>query len=79
MGGLPVIASDFPEMKEVIQKTDVGTTIDPTDIDSISHEVRNVLKMQKELARRHESAISASKIYNWEKESDVLLQLYSEL
>ena len=79
MAGLPVIASDFPEMKDVIQKTGVGTTIDPTDIDSISLEVRNVLEMQKELARRHESAISASKIYNWEKESDVLLQLYSEL
>ena len=79
MAGLPIIASDFPEMKNVIQKTGAGATIDPTDVDSISLEVRNMLKNQDGLVRQHKSALSASKIYNWEKESSVLLQLYSEL
>ena len=79
MGGLPIIASNFPEMKNVIKKTGVGITTDPTDINSISLEVRNILKNRHELGRLHESAILASKIYNWEKESEVLIRLYSEL
>ena len=79
MGGLPIIGSNFPEIENVINKTGVGTTLDPTDIDCIALEVRNILKNQQDLSQKHLSAISASKIYNWEKESDVLLKLYSEL
>ncbi len=79
MGGLPIIASNFPEMKNVIQKTGVGMTINPTDINAISFEVQNILKNKNELDRLHDSTIVASKIYNWEKESKVLIRLYSEL
>ena len=79
MAGLPIIASNFPEMKNVIQKTGVGTTINPSDIHAISLEVQSILKNRRELDRLHESAVLASKIYNWEKESEVLIRLYSEL
>ena len=49
-------------MKNVIQKTGVGTTINPSDIHAISLEVQSILKNRRELDRLHESAVLASKM-----------------
>lgn len=81
MVGLPVIASNFPDMKKVIEENYVGRTIDPGSppekIAGIINEIlqnRDLYNQMSENARR-----ITSTIYNWENESKKLINLYKSL
>ena len=76
MAGLPVIASDFPEMSKLIKSWDCGFVCEPTregfdqlmsslDLESIAAKRRNSAKVAKELG--------------WHTEEDIMLAAYSRL
>lgn len=78
--GVPIIASDFPYYKEILQKENCGICVNPRDINAISEAIeklmRNPLKL-KEMGENGRKLIE--KKYSWEKEEEKLLKFYKEI
>lgn len=82
MAGLPVVASDLPEIRHVARQGDppVGEVFDPDDWASIAAAVKRILSDQERLAQRRCEALRlARELYNWEVEQNKLLELYGRL
>ncbi|MBE0418392.1 MAG: glycosyltransferase family 4 protein, partial [Coriobacteriia bacterium] len=80
MAGLPMVASDFPGLREVVVGESVGTVFDPTDEESIAAAIRRLLEDPEALARMSATARSLAETrYNWDVESKKLLSVYESL
>jgi glycosyltransferase involved in cell wall biosynthesis len=77
--GLPVIASNFPEMCRVIDRHQIGEAFDPSDPADIARSVKKILDQPEKLPRLRENSRQAAAFYNWEIESKRLLKLYRDL
>jgi len=78
--GLPVITSNFPNWKELVNQIGCGIAVDPTDSRAIADAVLYLLSHPAEAAemgrRGYEVAV---KRFNWDLESCKLDQLYKQL
>ena len=77
--GLPIVASDFPEMRLLVDRYDVGVTCDPADPSAIAKAVADLLGRPEDLERMRANARRATGEVNWENERRVLLDLYRRL
>jgi glycosyltransferase involved in cell wall biosynthesis len=82
MGGIPVAASDLPEIRRVVTSGDppVGELFDPDSAESIAEAVSKLLA-DPELyeRRRREARRLALELFNWEIEERRLLAIYRRL
>jgi glycosyltransferase involved in cell wall biosynthesis len=82
MAGLPVVASDLPEIRRVVTAGDppVGELFEPSSARSIAAAVRRVVA-DPELyeARRRQARALALERFNWKLEGERLVAIYSEL
>ncbi len=80
MAGLPVVASDFPEMRRVITAYDVGELVaDPTSPAEIAVAIRRIFANPDRSAAMRDNTRRLAKELNWEHEARKLLALYAEL
>ncbi len=79
MAGLPVAASDFPELRKIVLGHKLGAVFNPEDPEDIARAIDFILSNPKRYRQMKENAKKAAKIYNWENESKKLLKVYSEL
>ena len=79
MAGIPVLASDFPEMRAVVTETGAGRVAVPDDVSAIGRTIGEMLADTTALSRYASAARAAAKRYCWERESTRLIQLYEEL
>jgi glycosyltransferase involved in cell wall biosynthesis len=82
MAGLPVVASDLPEMRAVVQAGDppVGELFDPHSSTSIAAAIQRVLEDPAVYERRRDEARRlAREQFNWSLEEPRLLGLYESL
>jgi len=78
--GLPVITSDFPNWKMLVNAIGCGITVDPTDPRAIADAVLYLLSHPTEAAEMGRRGYAmAQKRFNWEIESCKLDALYSQL
>jgi glycosyltransferase involved in cell wall biosynthesis len=77
--GLPIVGSNFPEVRQFVNKYKVGVTCDPSDPESISEAVERLLSKPSRLEEMKQNALEAAKILNWEVESMKLVKLYEGL
>ncbi|MCK5841671.1 MAG: glycosyltransferase family 4 protein [Candidatus Sabulitectum sp.] len=80
MAGVPIIASDFPEMKRVLNEVESGITVDPDSPEEISHAVETLAAhpaMRKKMKDRGRTA--AMDRYNWEPQSIIFRDIYRKL
>lgn len=78
--GLPVIASDFPLWREIVEGAECGLLVDPQDPQAIAEAMQWILDNPDEAAemgRRGRAAVEER--YNWEAESEKLVALYRHL
>lgn len=78
--GLPVIASDFPLWREIVDGAGCGLLVDPLDPEAIAETLQWVLDHPAEaeaMGRRGRQAVEEK--YNWERESKNLTGLYRQL
>jgi len=80
MAGLPIAVSDFPEMKMILNKYDVGEVFDPDSPKSIANAIKKIFADKTRYKKLKENSLMAAReYYNWEKESKKLISLYREL
>lgn len=77
--GLPVIASNFPEMRALVERYEVGATTDPANAEEIARVTNDLLARPDDLARFRENARKAAEDVNWEHEREQLIGLYRRI
>ncbi len=78
--GIPVIASDFPIWRDIINEARCGLVVDPSDPGAIAQAIDSLLD-DAALARRMGAAgrAFAEAQYNWKLEEEKLLIAYDEI
>ena len=77
---MPVVASNFPEVKKVILGRRVGLVFNPSNPKEIAEAVNKILEDKKTYQEMSKNAIEAIKRdYNWEAEGKKLLGIYNRL
>ena len=78
--GLPVIGSNFPLWKEIIEQNNCGICVDPTDSLAIAAAIHE-LASDKELARKmgENGSRLVKEKYNWVHEEIKLIDFYQQL
>jgi len=78
--GLPVIASNFPLWREIVEGNRCGICVDPLNPKEIAGAIEYLITHPEEARQMGENGRRAvEEKYNWEKEAIKLLQLYKEL
>lgn len=78
--GLPVIASNFPLWKEIVEGNECGLTVDPLNRKEIAQAIEYLLdhpEVRQKMGENGRRAVLEK--YNWGKEGQKLLALYTEL
>jgi glycosyltransferase involved in cell wall biosynthesis len=76
--GLPVVASNFPLYREVVEPNRCGLIVDPSKPEEIARAMEYLIEHPEEARTMGENGRRAVlEKYNWEKESERLLQIYS--
>jgi glycosyltransferase involved in cell wall biosynthesis len=78
--GIPVVASNFPLWKSVIEQTGSGLCIDPTDPKAIAAAI-DTLAADDELAARcgRNGVRAVTETFNWNGQASKLVALYGQL
>jgi len=78
--GLPIIFSDFPEMRKIVQKYHVGYVVNETNLNDIVEKISKILSDSNMWQTMHINALNAvKKNLNWEKESYKLIKIYDSI
>ncbi len=78
--GLPVIASDLPEIRNVVGKADCGILVDPVSVDDIADAISYLFEHPEEARRMGANGRKAVlERYNWSAMEAELLQTYRNL
>lgn len=78
--GIPVISSNFPLWKNIIEGNKCGLTVDPKDPKEISNAIEKLLSNDKLAEEMGENGRKAVKeVYNWGVEEKKLLTIYKGL
>ncbi len=78
--GLPVIASDFPLWREIVEGSDCGLCVDPLDAGEIAEAIDFIVSQPeraREMGRNGQRAVAER--YNWQQEERKLLDTYRDL
>ena len=79
IAGKPVVASNFGNVKRIVEKEGIGLLVNPVKIDEITNAFLR-LKNDKPLREKlSQTAKSKSEIYNWATMQKVLLSVYDNL
>jgi glycosyltransferase involved in cell wall biosynthesis len=79
--GVPVVVSDFPELRPIVDRYGVGAVCDSTDPSSIAAAALQLLDEpeSERNARRARCRLAVEETYNWERQAQVLLRVYEDL
>ncbi|HJE19823.1 MAG TPA: glycosyltransferase family 4 protein [Aliicoccus persicus] len=79
MAGVPVIASDLPEMARVVKGEKIGLIVEPGSKESLIEALRTLIT-DDDLRKQFKENMSQAKLkYNWDVEQDQLLNVYASL
>jgi glycosyltransferase involved in cell wall biosynthesis len=79
MAGTPVVASDLPEIRKVVDSYEVGLLVDPEDTGAIAESINRLLEDDALYHRFRKNTRKAARECNWAVQEPKLLRLYAEL
>lgn len=80
MAGVPIISSNFPELKRVLDEVESGITVDPESPEAISYAVEQLAGDSSLRFRMKKNGRAAAlDRYNWVPQSEILRNLYRKL
>ncbi len=77
--GIPVAASHFPFVTDVVVGCDVGAVFDPQRVESMARAINRLVSSHARLAQLRRNARRAAERYNWRVESQKLLDVYQRI
>lgn len=78
--GIPVIASDFPMWREVIDSNQCGLLVDPSSPESIAKAIDYVIDNPEEAKKMgHNGFVAVLNKYNWDIQKDKLISIYEKI
>ena len=77
--GVPVLVSDLPEVRSIIEQYQVGTVIRSHDPVDIAKCIREVIQNKTQLDVWRKNCEIAARELNWQKESEKLNELFQDL
>ena len=78
--GVPVVVSDLPPARKIIEQVGCGLCVDPYDPQAIADAIRWLLEHPEEAQRMGQRGRAAvENEFNWEREFQGLLELYDRL
>lgn len=75
--GIPLLVSDLPEVKRIVETYEVGLVIDSHEPTEIVAKIRMIIENPLLMERFKTNTKKASKALTWEKECETLKQIYS--
>ncbi|RDW99595.1 hypothetical protein UR08_11455 [Listeria kieliensis] len=76
---IPIIASNFPDFTQILTEADCGYTVDPFDPEGLADLVIKLKEDKKRTVEMGENGFRAfKKLYNWQCESEKLVELYED-
>lgn len=78
--GLPVIVSDFPLWKSIVDEAECGLAVTPTDVDAVRmacEKLLNDIDLGQQMGRNGRKKVLES--FNWDVERVKLLDLYANI
>lgn len=78
-GGIPVVASNFPDLSKIVTENEIGFVFDPEDINSIAGSINKIFADNAHYNVMKSNTLVAAKKYNWEIEEQKLLKLYNSI
>ena len=76
--GTPVVCSNLPEMRAVVDEYSVGEIFAEHDSESLAKLIAKMLDNPERLVEYHKNCIAAAKVLNWENEQEILRGIYEE-
>ena len=77
MAEVPVIVSDLPEMKNIVQNNHIGIIMKSNDKKGIKEAIIEAITLDQSQLKHNLQNLK--KIYNWEEQEKILLKVYKEL
>jgi glycosyltransferase involved in cell wall biosynthesis len=77
---VPVVASDYPQIRDVVEGSQAGVVVDPTDIDALAAAIRGYTQ-DRERARRDgaNGRRAVEERYHWDVAAETLLAVYADV
>jgi glycosyltransferase involved in cell wall biosynthesis len=79
MGGLPVVASDFPEIRAIVDEWNLGYLVDPDDVTALREALRRLIDDEAERRTYAGNAVRARDHLDWASQAPRLLALYASI
>lgn len=77
--GLPIIASDLPEIRQVVRRHDLGLLVPPGDSAALTLALRNMVSDVGKRTYHAAQARGAAQALSWEVQEHELVQLYERV
>lgn len=77
--GMPVVVSDFPLWRAIVEQYDCGLLVDPADPGAVARAVRRYADDSALLVRHSRNALAAAHDLNWPAERGRLFEVYRKL
>lgn len=79
MAGLPVVATNFPEIRKVVNGNQVGLLIEDQCLHSLVDALNKLVKDENLRLKFRENAIRSARRLSWEAQEENLLNLYKNI
>lgn len=77
--GIPVIASDLPEVRKIIDRYECGLVIPSVNADEIINALKKIRDNRDLLNKMKTNSVIASETLNWQRESEKVVEFYSNV
>jgi len=77
--GIPVLVSDLPEIRRVVESAACGRIISRYDPEYLAGTLRGMINDPVQMKSWSEAAKVASRLYTWEREEVVLKRVYGKI
>lgn len=77
--GLPVVVSDFPEMKRIIDMYNVGITVSPINLEAVANSIRSIIEDERKYNQYRINCIKAIEELNWNVEKQKFIGVINSL
>ena len=78
--GIPVLCADFPNLRQIVERTECGICVDPENGPAVAEAVRYLWEHPEAARQMGENGRKAARTtYNWDTQAEKLLRLYDTI